>query len=226
MEEHRETHPSYCQVSFHRIHAGGGVNLYGSSLKHSEVIRMTVYESETSRDLHETQYFAHKALFEIDMSPQQFAECITSLNMGRGTPATLVRMLGKKVEECPHESERELFTKEFKESTDEVLSAARQLISEAREILSQKGSIKVADRKKLLGLLGKISQEVGSNLPFIDQMFQEAMDKSVNAGKHEIESFWRGIVEQLGVQALAEKAERPLLLGEEVSPSIDIEKID
>lgn len=210
MKEERQTHESFAQLSFHRIQCGGGKSLYGSSLKHGQIIRMTVYESEAIRDLHETRYHAGKAIIEIDMSPHQFAQAITTLNMGRGTPVTLVRRENKPIKECPHEDERELFTKEFQKNVDNVNSAAKKLVEEAQEILNQK-TIKVSDRKRLLALLGNIQREIGSNMGFTNSMFQESMDKAVAAGKHEIESFWRGMVEQMGVQSLADKAVPPQL---------------
>lgn len=181
---------------------------------------MTVYESEAIRDLHHTLYHAGRAILEFDMSPQQFAEAITTLNMGRGTPVTLARINNKAVAECPHEDERELFTKEFQNQVDEITESARKLIEEAQSILNQK-TIKVADRKRLLNLLGNIQRNLGSNMGFTNSMFQESMDKAVAAGKHEIEAFWRSVVEQMGVQSLGEKATPPQLFNAAEERDID-----
>lgn len=220
-KEQRQTHESFAQLSFHRIN-GSGKSLYGSPLKHNQVIRMTVSESEMIRDLHETRYHAGRVLFEVDMSPQQFSEVITTLNMGRGTPVTLNRINNKHIDECPHQNERELFANEFKNQIDEVTKTAKKLVEDAQEILSQK-TIKAADRKRLSGLLYRIQTDLGSNLSFTNSMFHESMDKAVSAGKHEIESFWRSIVEGMGTQSLAEKANPPQLFnisGEENRDSI------
>ena len=114
-EERVIEHESFGQLSFHRIHAGAGKPLYGSALKHSEIIRMTLCKSQQVRSLHETCHYPREILFEVDLSPQQFAEVITTMNMGGGIPVTIYRMMGKTLPECPHEDERALFTKEFQQ---------------------------------------------------------------------------------------------------------------
>jgi hypothetical protein len=119
-EENVIEHESFGQLSFHRIHAGNGKPLYGSALKHSEIIRMTLSQSKQVRSLHETRHYPKEILFEVDLSPQQFAEVITTMNMGGGIPVTIYRMLGKQLKECPHEDERALFTKEFQENLNRV----------------------------------------------------------------------------------------------------------
>jgi hypothetical protein len=211
MENKYKNHPSFGQLSFHRISSGGGKSLYGSSLQHSEIIRMRLSSSESQRDLNHTSYYTKKTLFEVDMSPQQFAELVTTMNRGDGTPVTIVRTPEGDVEGCPFENEREIFSKEFRSDLDQITKNSRVMISRAKKMLSQK-TIKKSEMKELIGYLESINRDLSSNLGFVETMFQEATDKAVSAGKHEIESFWQSTIEKLGVQKLAENVEAPKLL--------------
>ncbi len=217
-------HESFGLLSFHRIHAGNGKPLYGSALKHSEIIRMTLYKSKQVRNLHENRYYPKEVLFEVDLSPQQFAEVITTLNMGHGIPVTIYRMLGKQLKDCPYEDEREIFTKEFQQRIDKVTKTAQSLMEKANALLSQKNPLKAAEKEELKNLLYRIDQELKSNMQFTSTMFQETVEKTVSSGKQEIEAFWRGIVESLGVQKLAEKVTPPRLLEKEEVPDRRIPK--
>ena len=75
------TKPSYGQVEFSRISCTPPISLYGSSAKHSHIIAMRVMKSASSRDLSERRYFSHETIVEAYLSPNQFSELITRLNM-------------------------------------------------------------------------------------------------------------------------------------------------
>jgi len=210
MEEHKKIHPSFGQLSIHRITSGGRV-LYGSSLRHTETIRMRLSSSEAHRSLNNTRYFPSKTLFEIEMSPQQFAQMITTMNRADGTPVTILRTQNGEVEGCPYENERETFSKEFKKDINDITSNARGLIKKAEELLNQK-SVRKSDLRELLSVLRNLKTDLSSNLSFVETQFQEATDRAVSAGKHEIESFWQNTIENLGVQKLAEGMKAPILL--------------
>jgi ElaB/YqjD/DUF883 family membrane-anchored ribosome-binding protein len=208
-------HESFGQLAFHRIHVGGGKALYGSTLIHSEVIRMTLTRSQQSRSLHENRYFPREILFEVDLSPLQFAELITKMNVGSGIPVTLYRIMGKQLNQCLPKDERVLFTEEFQQRINKVTAAAQTLIEKADELLSQKTPLKASEKSELKNLLATIQMELKSNMQFTSTMFQETVEQAVSDGKQEIETFWKGLVEQLGVQQLAEKSKPPAFLPKE-----------
>jgi hypothetical protein len=219
-------HESFGQLSFHRIHAGTGKPLYGSALKHSEIIRMTLTKSKWVRSLHETRHYPQEILFEVDLSPQQFAEVITTMNMGGGIPVTIYRMMGKQLAECPHADERALFTKEFQQRINKVTGSAQKLMEKVQGLFAQKTPLKASEKSELLSLLSAIQIELQSNMKFAGDMFQETMEKTVSAGKQEIESFWRGVVEHLGVTKLAQNARPPELLEDVSNEKIPKDKIE
>jgi hypothetical protein len=90
--QNRENHPSYGQLQITRVSSSNRVPLYGTSNQCRETIRITITKSELCRELNRNWNFATDPLIEIELSPAQFAEAITSLNVGSGVPVTLKRI--------------------------------------------------------------------------------------------------------------------------------------
>ena len=206
MAEQREKHPSYGMVGFSRItHGGarGGTNLFGSSLSHHHTIALRIKQATKIRSLNEDRYYGDETIIEVEMSPAQFAEAITTLNVGDGVPCT-VRRIGKQgVENCPETSMRQLFEAEFEDACVETSDIAFNLIKKAEALLDQK-TVKVSDRKELLELLRKISINLRSNLPFIGTQFNEAMDKVVTDAKSSFEAAITHRISDLGIKTFNE----------------------
>jgi hypothetical protein len=205
MEPIREEHESYGMVGFSRITHGGalnsGTNLFGSSLKHPHTIALRIKRAVKERYLSTDHYYGGETLIEVEMSPAQFAEAITALNVGDGVPCTIRRIGKTGVEECPEVSMRQIFEQEFRDSCVETSDVARNLVKKAEAILS-KSVIKASERKELLEYLYKIHMELKSNLPYIGTQFNEAMDKVVSDAKQSVEAFTVQRITDLGIKAL------------------------
>ena len=83
-------HSSFANLYIGRSQCGGQTALFGSSIKHSDIITLRISPAYMDRDLSCDRYFAEPLPYiEINMSQAQFAQAITSLNMGDGVPVTL-----------------------------------------------------------------------------------------------------------------------------------------
>lgn len=112
----KEKHESYGQISIRRSQVGGtGVNLCGSSIKHNNVIALSISPSVKDRGLNKDWFHTEGIPYiEVEMSYSQFAEAITSLNVGEGVPCTVAQINGKTIEYCPEDNKRQQFENEFK----------------------------------------------------------------------------------------------------------------
>ena len=199
-----EQHESYGMIGFSRVtHGGtrGGTNLFASSINHHNTIIMRIKRATKRRSLHEDRYYGGETLIEVEMSPMQFAEAITTLNVGDGIPCTLRRLGKTGVADCPEETMRQRFVDEFSESCDETSKEAIDLINRARTILGQK-TIKAAERKELLDVLEHIKMTLASNLPFVAQQFNTATDKVVTDARSSVEAFFLHRINELGIESL------------------------
>jgi hypothetical protein len=204
----KQTHESYGMAGFFRT-TGGNTNLFGSSIKHNHTIRFRIKTASKERGLNMDWYYGDKELIEIEMSQNQFAELITSMNMGDGVPVTIRRLNGKGVEDCPEENKRQLFEKEFDQKMRGLKNRLSKLTTDAKQILNEKKSLTKADRETILNQIAMLEQEIGSNTPFVLSMFNEQMDKTVTEAKGEVEAFVQNKITSLGIEGL--KAETLML---------------
>jgi len=72
--------------------------------------------AEKERHLNRDWFHKKKHLIEVEMSQTQFAEMITSLNVGDGVPCTIRYLPDKhRIEDPPDTSQRQIFENEFKQ---------------------------------------------------------------------------------------------------------------
>lgn len=200
----KTTHPSYGTLAFSR-RTGGATPLFGSSIERRDTIAMTLYHADITRSLHEDRIYGNKVIAEVEMSYSQFAEAISSMNMGTGVPVT-VRWTEKdgKIPPCDFISKREQFVDEFKEARKKATDESQQIIKDVMELFSQKKALTKADKDAILNKLHHLNMDIGCNMDFIADQFNEQMDKTVMEAKGEIESFMQNKVNTIASAALVE----------------------
>lgn len=204
MEEIKtKKHPSYGMLSFSKVH-GSNISLFGSSILHNDIIRLTLREGEVDRNLNRDWYHGRKRLFEIEMSYSQFAELISSMNQGDGIPVTLKEVMGERRENCPFENKRMEFVNEFTEKVKEVQIVCDKLINDTKKLFDTKKPLNKTEKEQILGTLEKIKREVNSNIPFIADSFNEQMDKTVMEAKGEVEAFMQNKITNIANNAIAQ----------------------
>ena len=196
------THPSYGLLSFNRVSMSHGTALFGSSLKHSTAITLTLSTARLHRsDLHSDHVFTDKRIVELMMSPAQFADLITGLNHGQGTPVTIDWREGVgHVEEPPYHSKVDEFSEEFADNVKEIGAAFDAVIEDAA-------------RRKLSGVFIKqlvhLRGHIDSHMPFMAKQWTRQMQRTATEAKAEVEAFVTGLIRSTGIKTLREQT--PLL---------------
>jgi hypothetical protein len=192
MDEYETTeHPSYGMIEIGRWQGGGQV-LFGSSIEHHNTIHITILEGAYRRDLSHDWYYSRKPIVEVAMSQTQFAEAIT--NIGSGTPCTITYRTDKgKMPPVPFESKVKQFNDEFSKDMKGIASKCDDIIKEAEERKLPKAFV---------SKLQMLKQDLGSNMPFVNQSFTEQMESTVKEAKGEVEAFISHKVHSLGLEAL------------------------
>ena len=198
-------HPSFGMLSFNRTH-GGHSNLFGSSIQHNDTIHMVLKEGVVIRGLNDDRYVGEDEILEVEMSQSQFAELITSMNVGAGTPCTIKYLRGKgRINEADFINKRQQITNEFKESM-------KEFYDEVKELFTTKKSIGKGDREMILRRLANVTQGMESSSKFIFDQFQNQIDKTITEAKGEIEAFAQNKINAIAQQALVEQKEDILKL--------------
>ena len=202
-------HESYGMAGFHRTTSNVGVALYGSSIKHHHIVSLVISTSRIKREPGYTMYLGRDELIRVDFSPTQYTDLITSMNMGSGVPCTITRFNGKGIEECPFEDQRETYRTEFKQMcTNFGESRTKENLAKLQQILEKK-TISQTDRKTIMEMVTSCLSTIINGLPFLHSQFDEAMDKSINEAKGEIEAFVNERVTSLGIKSINNLPELP-----------------
>ncbi len=212
MDTERVKHPSFANIYIGRTYCSGQKNLFGSSIKHSETITLKISPAYMARDLNYDRYYADNTPYiEVEMSQAQFAQAITSLNMGAGVPVTLTRLNGEYIEPCPFVDKREQFNNEFRDDMQRVSKEIDEVTAEVEKLVEEKRTFSKADREKILKALSNVKHQISSNYPYMYSMFNEQMDKTVSEAKAEIESHLQGRMEDVAARAMMQEKRADML---------------
>jgi hypothetical protein len=205
-----ETHESYGLISISRTQ-GSSRSLFGSNIKHSDTIRLTISEAGVYRDYQQNRYHPNKELIEVEMSSSQFAEAMTSLNVGTGVPVTLRYVTGTRKEDPPDIDFKARAKNELQEEMKELAEKIETLSKDANDILSGTGAIKASDKKKMLQDIMFLVQEVRSNIPFAHECFQRSVNETVVQAKAEVDNCLTIMKEKLGDKYIQGQIQVPML---------------
>lgn len=207
----RETfkHPAFGMIGFSRV-SGGENTLFGSSIKHNDRIVMTLKHGEQDRHLHDDWYYGRGLITEVEMSYSQFAECITAMNVGDGVPCTIryTEKDGHIPAIVENNSKREQFRNEFSDTILKAMEQVQDQINEIQKSLDDKKSLGVKDRKEMISKLQQVKYNIGSNLDFCVEQFDEQMEKTTLEAKGEIEAFCQNKINSIAQAALVENREK------------------
>jgi hypothetical protein len=197
-------HPSFGTIEISRWH-GSDRPLFGSSIVHRSGISIRINHAELHRSLNRDWIHSRAGIVEVDLSPSQFADAITSLNSG-STPVTL-RWIndGKdKIEEPPFQSKISEFNAEFQQDIDNLSKGFDEAIKLANETHAQ---------KRLIKELEMLKQGFKNNIPFITTQFSEQIAKTVAEAKGEVEAFVEAKLKGAGLEKLTGEAPRLMITG-------------
>lgn len=218
----KKQHPSYGMLQLSRSSIGGnGTALFGSSIMHNDVIRLTISNGFMEREDSQDRYYAKTSrkncIVEVDMSYTQFAEAITSLNMGDGVPVTITNIGGQPVPQCPYENKQKMMRKEVEEAADSIARKLNQQAAEVKKLLDEKRVLSKSDREWIVDVLKSAGRRLGSDLPFLNELFQEQMDRTVTEAKGEFESYLQNKMNSIALEALAGR-----IADNEIHPAVNM----
>lgn len=201
------THPAYGMAHFSRVSGTPG-NLFGSSVNCDRYVELEITPGvEVESDSNHSFMASGRPYIRVAFSPAQFAELITSMNIGNGVPCTIKNIAGERIDEIPDEihvneldRQKDNFKKQMKELSENLHNAQNRI----KELLSLPRLTK-EQKDELRNVLYKGIQDIDSNIPFYMEMFDEATDNIVQEAKSEIDATVHNCVINAGIKALGEE---------------------
>lgn len=210
--EYRERHESFALVGVNRVSIGGGgrVGMFGSHLdSHPTVFRFKLQRAVRVHTnlAYDRFYGDHEAetqnLVEFELTPTQFVELMTSLNMGEGVPCTLRYVDGQRMEDVPdeHETEAQTIVRNFSADMQDIAGSVRPHADRIAEIMA-KPSIGKRDRDEVNDLVEKMLRKLSDRTPWILKMFVESTGRLITDGKAQVEAYATSVIMSAGLEAI------------------------
>ena len=199
-------HESYVLVNFSRTHGSPGP-LFGSALEqHGTFITLKVSKGVRIHDNNHgyDRYFGSMSgdILEIAFSASQFAELLTTMNVGCGVPGTLRRFQNKGVPTPPATpTETSKIQENFDRRIKDLTGSTKKLEKDIEELLAST-ELSKKDIEAIRGKVRSLTREVCDNAPYMIESFAEAVEKTVTSAKTEIDSFYTTAVMGAGLKAL------------------------
>ena len=200
-----KTHPSFGMLGFSRCQSGG-TYLAGSPVRSMEFIKLSLKHSEMHRDLSHDRWFARGQIIEVWLSPAQFATLLTSMNVGDGVPCTIRYADGEDKPMPPQpDCVNAKIQNEFKSDCEKTAKALDAALAMAKAGVTTKKA-----QAELVSALQTAQQMIASNMPFVQQSFAEANEKTVVAAKAEVDAFITGYTMRTGLKQMEKMRELPV----------------
>ncbi len=204
MEIHR--HPAFGTITLSEP-TGGDRVLFGSDLQHNHRIRIRVHAAylERRKGGGEKIHQNGNALVDFEMSHAQFAQFITSVGKGNGTPVTLraiskeseiVEIPGIKKMESSAESWRNAIQQSAKNQVDRIQKELDRLSS-----LLEEGKTSKKELREIHHALTCHVSNLPSNMAHVVEQAETALEKATSDAKIQVESYMDMVMRRFGANS-------------------------
>lgn len=198
----RKYAPYQALISIGRVSSSSCL-LWQSNLNHQHYIRLTISCAHENNSDGYSMLMDGPEIVEIYMSEMQFAQAITSMNCGLGTPATLGSLCGFSI---PGPQSIEDDKAAHRENIKRMTSKGLEDLAEIREVIN--GWAKEKKRptlKEVTDVLKSLDIELSripGNFAHIETLLNDRMEERVVQAKSEVNAHVQSTVTQLGLQSL------------------------
>lgn len=179
-------------ISWSKSYNASPRNLFGTEIKTDNPITLRINKAEETRDLSRNWYHSLGRIVEIEMSPIQWAEFLTSSNTS-GVPCT-IRYIGGQRMSDPKETE--IFN-DYNEEVEKHFEEFKEIENVVKSAIDSK---KPMGLKDLNSLLCKI-HNVMSNVDFVKDSFKEDMNSIVSKTKAEFNAYVENRIHEIGIES-------------------------
>ena len=180
-------------VSWSKSYNASPRNLFGTEIKTDNPITLRISKAEETRNLSRNWYHSLGQIVEIEMSPVQWAEFLTSGNTS-GIPCTIRYIGGQKMSEP---KETEIFN-DYNEEVEEHFDKFKEIEDVVKSAIDSK---KPMGLKDLNSLLCKIHNAM-ANVDFVKDSFKEDMNNIVGKAKAEFNAYVENRIHEIGIEEL------------------------
>jgi hypothetical protein len=201
--------PAMVMVGFSRQTYGDieGTSLFGSSVKNHQVISLRITQADLTRHLSSDWIHGDiKPIIEVLLTPLQFSELLTTLNVGSGVPGTLVQHNGERFSIPKFPSHAEQFKNEIKDDLETLIANMRETEKAIVELIDDPKPVGKAVRKNLHNMIVSYRNFIEEHIPFVLSQFVKQMNRAVVEAKANVDSFVQKTIVKTGIAELKKQA--------------------
>ncbi|WP_018234401.1 hypothetical protein [Thioalkalivibrio thiocyanodenitrificans] len=207
----RYEHNAFGRVTLTKRQGSG--NLFGSALKHSNQVCLTIERATLDRHLSTDWVRGTDTIVEMVMSEAQWAQLVSSMGCGTGTPVTLTRAPtpGTPSDPMPGlaaEPTKKVFDDEIRQACEKQIQDAKGLLERFEQMLESGKAIPKKEARSCVRRLRTLVENMPQDMAFLQSRFVESMEKTVEAGKAEIEAHVANVAMRTGLDTLRQQAPR------------------
>ncbi len=193
-----KTHPAYGMLGICRCQGDPGT-LFGSEIKTPmSFIRITLSAAEDHWSLSRSWFHGRKTLVELDMTHSQFAEAITTLNVGSGIPCTIRYLPGEELPRIADDTTvHDQIKADVKDTANEAVDRIKALHAAIAEAKLPKGV-----QNKLLELARSAAASLDNSLPFVLDQYAEALESMKAKAATEVDAMLMAAITRAGIDVL------------------------
>lgn len=196
-----ELHPAFGKITISNT-TGTKRKLCGSNTLHSSTISIDIHSASVEK-LYSSEFVHDKNLImRIELSHAQFANMISSVGNGSGTPCTFRRMTDGKLQTVPeivHEDSNPI-PEQLKQSLEETIRKLNEKISEVDSLI-EKGKANKQELKSMKVSLEGVKSQLKNNIPFYFKEFEEYQENIVEDAKQQVNQTITNNLKNLGVES-------------------------
>lgn len=206
-------HPAFGIVALHSWSASGdGMRLYGSDLRHSTGMTLTLFKSEQVRGLSGNYHAQRERVAEFSMSASQWARLVSSVGRGGGVPVTLENYREGQYFEAPMigdppKPRAEVFRDEMADGVRKHLTAMQVHVARLGVMLDS-GKLTKTELREVYKELARHCEQLPGSVEFVHEQFERSIEHSLSDAKTELEAHIDGVAKQIGYESLRELAPR------------------
>jgi len=186
-------------VAWHK-NMGTPRTLFGTEIK-SNPITLTIKRAVECREYSSNWYYDKEQLIEIEMSPIQWAEFLTSGNTS-GVPCTIVKVNGKRMSEPKTSEIVKQYSDEVETSFEKFDNSFQKIADVIKETLDSNKSMSKKTMEELLDMIDVARHKTVADAKFVKESFKEDMDKIVVKAKAEFNAYVENRVHEIGIEAI------------------------
>lgn len=180
----RYEHPAFGNIQVTRT--SGQQSLHGSDFTHRYYMTLRISPADVTRNLcNDWHHPGPIPYIEVNLSEAQWATMVSSIGLGAGVPCTVASLGRMLVPNLPVPKAR---TAQFK---DEVIGRLQRAEDRVEELVRSLADAKITakDRDRITSSLRQVRQDIGVNLQYVADQFDQHMERTTERAKVEINAY-------------------------------------